>query len=504
MRRPHPSPSRDTPAAPRAPGWRVVLEPGAPYLLPLLVMTVCRIGLALIVHPAGEDAYITFRYAWNWAHGLGPVFNAGEHVLGVTSPPWMAWLALGIRLGADPLPWSRISLGVADAVTLLALAALLERHASRASAWCFALFFAAWPYFSGLLCSGLETGAMLALLAASAWLIDRRHAAAGPVLGLLAIIRPEGLLAAMVLAVWARGRDRVIAAGVLALTAVALTLYYGSPVPQSLAAKLAAYGAPGPMNAPQWWEWAIPVPMPFLDWTAEASNLFPIAVLASPAAIAGAWALRLQPRTALSGAVAALAAVWLALVLAGASYFFWYLAAPLLAWAVLGGIGLPRIAGHRLVYASLALVVAGHWLYEGSLYYGRADSESRLLGGVADYLGARASRGESVLLEPIGVVGWRCRDLRVMDDVGLVTPRATASRARGPGWYADLVDATRPDWLVVRAGLLDGGSAFAGKDPPFRDIEEGRRVLADYRFVARSDSTAGDQSLIMFRRRPVP
>src|SRR5439155_3954388 len=32
-----------------------------------------------------DDAYITFRYASNLAHGLGPVWNAGERVEGYTN-----------------------------------------------------------------------------------------------------------------------------------------------------------------------------------------------------------------------------------------------------------------------------------------------------------------------------------------------------------------------------------------------------------------------------------
>jgi hypothetical protein len=502
MRRARNTPPPGPSTAPAGPGWKALLDPRAPVLLPLLALVVCRVFLASEIRPAGEDAYITFRYAWNWAHGLGPVFNPGEHVLGVTSPPWMAWIAIGIRLGADPVAWTRVTLGVMDAVTLVAFGALLERHASRASAWCFAVFFAVWPYFSGLLCSGLETGALIALIAAAAWLLDRRHPAVGPTLGLLAVFRPEGLLAAAVLAVWARGRDRLIAAGVLVATAAVLTLYYGSPIPQSILAKATAYGIPGPLHAPQWWEWALPVPLIFLSWTGEGSNFFPLAVIVSPAAVAGVLALRSQWRSPLFGAIAALAVIWSMLLVSGTGYFFWYMAAPLLAWVLLACVGLPRIAGHPLVYASLAVVVMGHWLYEGNLYAGRATSETGLFGHVADFLDARATPGESVLLEPIGVLGWRCRGLRLFDEVGLVTPRATACRRRGPGWYADLVADVRPDWLVVRAGLLMGNSAFSGPSAPFRDVTEGRRVLEAYQFAAPGDSTAGDQALVVFRRRP--
>ena len=496
---PRTAPDAPPPAA--APAWRAALDPRAPFQLPLVLMAACRLALGARIPRAGEDAYITFRYAWNWAHGLGPVFNAGERVLGVTSPPWLAWLAIGIRLGADPNAWARGTLLVADAATMCALGSLLERHASRTAAWCFALFFAAWPYWSGLWCSGLETGALLALVALTAWSIDRRHVLAGVALGLLAIVRPEGLLAALALAFWARGRDRLVAGAMLATTLLALTLYYGSPLPQSVLAKWTAYGAPGPLKAPQWWEWALPLTLPISAATPEGSNLFPLTVLAAPAAVAGAMALWSRRASALAGAALALATTWALLLASGASFFFWYLAAPLAGFALLASIGLPRLVRGRLVYASLALLVGGQWFYQVALYRGRADSERELFGGAARYLAAHARAGESLLLEPIGTIGWECRDLRVMDDVGLVTPEAASRRKDGPGWYAALLESRRPDWLLVRAGLLQGQSAFAGPTAPFRDVDEGRRALAAFEYAGVVDSLAGEQALVVFRRR---
>ena len=41
-----------------------------------------------------DDAFITFRYAANWAAGLGPVYNAGEHVEGYSNFLWLCVLSL--------------------------------------------------------------------------------------------------------------------------------------------------------------------------------------------------------------------------------------------------------------------------------------------------------------------------------------------------------------------------------------------------------------------------
>ena len=64
-----------------------LLDPRAPYLVPLLLLVVTRLVLRFRSPWASEDALITFRFAANWAHGLGPVYNAGEKVFGFTSPP---------------------------------------------------------------------------------------------------------------------------------------------------------------------------------------------------------------------------------------------------------------------------------------------------------------------------------------------------------------------------------------------------------------------------------
>ncbi len=56
-----------------------------------------------------DDAMISMRYAYNLAHGLGPVWNAGERVEGFTNPLWVALMALVHFL---PIPLSQTSLVV--------------------------------------------------------------------------------------------------------------------------------------------------------------------------------------------------------------------------------------------------------------------------------------------------------------------------------------------------------------------------------------------------------
>jgi hypothetical protein len=493
------SPAGAAPSATRPLAW---LDVRGPFLVPALLLLVTRWWFATNIPYAAEDAFITFRYSWNFAHGLGPVFNPGERAFGFTSPPWMAWAALGIRLGADPVVWTRFTLVAADFVTLFAIGALLACHASRGSAWCFGVFFALWPYFAAMPSTGLEMGAMLALVSLSAWLVDRRSRLAGLVIGLLAVFRPEGLLAAATLSVWAGRRDRLVALGVLAAVFGALALYFGSPLPQSMMAKAAVYGTPGPFASRHWWDWALPFEFTnAMATTSEGRNFFTLSVLVSPAAVVGAVALWRSRKSALAATAAAALLVWAGYAATGAVYFYWYFATPLFAWILLAAVGLPRLVNGPYAYAAAVLAIAGHWMFEPKLYTARSHLEGSSFGAIGDYVAFKARPGETVMLEPIGTIGWRARDLRILDEVGLVSPDVAKRRRQGPGWYADLLASKRPEWLVVRAGLVRRGEAFTGAGAPFRSLEERLSALAAYDTAAVGDTTAGEENLLVLVRR---
>lgn len=67
-----------------------------------------------------DDAYISFRYAENFAAGHGPVFNPGERVEGYTTFLWVVLLAAGERLGI-PLEFHAKAMGLLFALAALAL-----------------------------------------------------------------------------------------------------------------------------------------------------------------------------------------------------------------------------------------------------------------------------------------------------------------------------------------------------------------------------------------------
>jgi hypothetical protein len=485
--------------APLLPRAGELLDPRGPFLLPLILLLVTRCVLWAFLPLASEDAYITFRYARNLAFGNGLIYNPGERVMGFSSPLWTLWSAVGFRLGAPPVPWVRSTALLADIVTLLGMGALLRRHVSRTAAWCFALFFAGWPYFAAVTLSGMENGAMLALLVLGAALVEGRNPAAGPVLGALGLLRPEGLAAAAVLAAGARWRDRLVALGLALAGWGALALYFGSPIPQSVVAKSALYGTPGPWAGRFWWEWLVPFPMGGSPRLIEGQHLFLLSVVLAPAAVVGAAALWRLRRTGLTLAVGAALAVWSGYALLGVAYFFWYLAVPLAGVAALAAAGLPRIVRGPALLVSAGLTVVGIWTIAPALYIGRAQNEFYGFARTANFLRGVARPGEKVMLEPIGIVGYQ-NPLVVVDEVGLVSPRVTARRLEGPGWYADVAAAERPDWLVVRRGMIASGDAFAGRGAPFRNAAERDSLLARYTLATVIDEPSGPMALAVYRR----
>jgi len=503
-RRPAPRPTAPKPAAPRAtgpwPAWSDWLDPTQPFLIPLLLLLATRTLMWVMLPIAAEDAYITFRYARNFALGNGLIYNPGERVMGFTSPLWTLWSALGWRLFGSPVEWARGWTIAGDVVTMALGAAMLRRHCGRAAAWCFAWFFSGWPFFAAVAISGMDTSITLTLMMIAAALVESGSVLSGPALAALVLARPEGAAAAAVIALGARWRDRAVALALAGLGVASLWLYFGSPIPQSVLAKAGIYGHPGPLAGRFWWDWLIPFPLAGAPKITEGIHLFLLSALMAPAAVMGVPALWHVRRSALGLVTAAALLIWLGYASLGVAYFFWYLVVPLAGVLLLAAAGLPRIVKGPAVYVSVALFVIGVWGVGLKLYVGRSNLELGTFGSVASFLSTHARPGEKVLLEPIGLIGYR-NTLVVVDEVGLVSPAVARRRVQGPGWYTDVIAAERPDWLVVRKGLMTRGAAFAGRHAPLRNAAELDSLSARYSVETTVAPSAGDQALLVLRRR---
>src|SRR3990170_1551106 len=185
-------------------GWR---------WLPVWAVTVAAGAGVLLLHIAysdfyqADDAFISFRYAQNWADGLGPVWNEGERVDGYTNFLWTALLAVAAKAGL-PLPETAGWAGAAAAIGTFSVVGLIAGRwpdPSRAGAmrWLPVVTvlllaangaFAAWTY------AGLETVFFAFLVLLAAWLYLREDAGdstlplSAVALLLASLTRPEGVL----------------------------------------------------------------------------------------------------------------------------------------------------------------------------------------------------------------------------------------------------------------------------------------------------------------------
>jgi arabinofuranosyltransferase len=197
-----------------------------------------------------DDAYITFRYAENLAHGHGFVYNLGERVLGTTTPLYTLLLAVGVLAGAH-LPTLSFGLALCSyAVAGYLLFRILERSGHPVAGLLATTMHAA--SLCGTLMAeigGLETSFFVALVmgALHAHSTERRTLAA-LLAGLAVLTRPEGVLLAVALGIARILEERrfpwreALVFSVLVLPWVAFSTYYfGSPIPNSALAKHAFF-----------------------------------------------------------------------------------------------------------------------------------------------------------------------------------------------------------------------------------------------------------------------
>lgn len=196
-----------------------------------------------------DDALITIRYAMNLASGQGFVFNPGEKVLGTSTPLFALILAA--------VEWMRIPAWifaqVLDVAAVLATSAVVVYLGRRVGhepwAWLAVAFFALDPLMA-LSVAGMETGFFTCLVYAACIAAGLRRPRLAVLLTIPAVMtRMEGYLLIPVVLGFSvlqpayRNRESFARLAILLLFptlfyATALNLYFGSPLPHSMMAKM--------------------------------------------------------------------------------------------------------------------------------------------------------------------------------------------------------------------------------------------------------------------------
>lgn len=489
-----------------------------------------------------DDAYITFRYARHLATGVGLVYNPGEPVLGTTTPAYALTLALFSRLGGF-FDYPRLAVlmnALWDSLTFCLMARLTARLTGQrwvgvGAAWLLVIDGYLLDFSTGGMESSFYTFAIILTLAL---FFERRTTWAAWMAGVVVLIRPDGLfLAGSVLAAiglaWVRRQSawprREILAFALAVVPwlITATLFYGSPIPQSLIAKQAGgqiappFTALGPLliQLRALLPFSLPPVRPGDGLGAEATRaLLPIALCG----LGTLALLRRHPQAWVIGVY--LAGFVLAFAISNPYWFPWYQTplTPLYQLLILAAMSrwmtirrrpsIVRLAPMLITVGLLALPQLSRlnllpWempqrppLTLNATYVNKnRENDYRLL---ARMLRPAAQAGRVVAIQEVGAFGYEYPG-PIFDVGGLVSPRALDYfhylKALPPGsgfaMPRQMLFEVQPDWFVSFDNLI--ALTLPPDDPEFLQRYPPAIGLT-------SHAIFGQQRLVAYRRADKP
>jgi hypothetical protein len=509
---------------------RTTTHPGSRALLALALAAILAVRFRDGTGNIIDDAYLTLRDARNFARGAGLVYNAGEPVLGTTTPLFaLLHGAIGAVVGSAWIPVSAvIGNAVCDALAFLLLfrwigEAAGARLVGLAAAAAYGLAPRAVEYSSGGMEAPLYTLLILIALRATA---RESPSIAGLASGLAIVCRPDAVVVGAVVFAWLTASSRRLPWRFLATLAVVMApwvayacfVYPWGPIPQSVIAK---------------WH------RPWLVARTQALFAFVTQLAATGIGrplMTGAMALgeHFQSEDQIvSAATAAAITTNVGLLVLGARRLGrdgWILLsfgvsyAALFAWGnplMLGWYQVPLeavfpalLAGATTVFRSprarnlaLALIVA----IPGTVLLARDNHISYVLRErwdkrrergyfeCAERIRPALPSGATVMGSENGVLGWALEG-RVLDTVGLITPGA--ARFYPVPASQIVTDMAVPPALVLtmRPDVFVSLEVFVRRtclvDPTFQAAYAIDESLSD-----RSQSTFGSRGLLVFRRR---
>ena len=235
-----------TPATNTSSYWQWLI-PGVVAILLALHYGVCT----------QDDAFISFRYAENWADGLGWVFNADEYVEGFSNPLWTGMFGVIFWMNGDPVQWSLL-MGYLSILFLIFSTHHLLITLQTPSKWLWVgtALIALDPSMILEAVQGLESVfyAGLVPLMISVGIRERTNKRTHTLSLLLALMlcltRPEAPLFVGLLYIglwtgdfdWKRSLIPLVLVGVfLVLLTIGRLLYFGDPLPNTFYAKVGGW-----------------------------------------------------------------------------------------------------------------------------------------------------------------------------------------------------------------------------------------------------------------------
>lgn len=462
--------------------------PARSVWLAVVALLIVIVGFALYSGQVWEDFLITFRQSKHLANGNGLVFQPGERVHGFTSPLNVLIPAIAFWLYPKldyvwPL-WAFRGFGLI--VLALGLVRFLRTHEINSNVrWLFVALLALQNKTIAFAMNGQEAALVVGFLApalACAVVGHGRHwVATGLCWSGLMWSRPDCpiYIAALVAGGFFFGEEprQIQWRGILKATAVTIAIYgpwfawawiyYGTPIPHTITAKMGATGAAGGWTETIGWaahSWTVAIGSAFEPIYAEAGGWPDWLTLLSRGL--GLWC---AIRWVLGGSVLRRAASWV--FFCGSLYLMWVgtvgmmypwyfpplglCAAVVLALdaAALWRATAERRLGRSVLLAAIASILAAFtWVWVFTAEQQRARQhfvEDGVREQVGRWLKTAVAPGERVFLEPIGYIGY-FSEARLLDYPGLVSPSVVQARRKRGSNFAAMIDELHPEWLALR------------------------------------------------------
>jgi hypothetical protein len=435
------------------------------YILVLAILVV--VGVRLNLGPQTmDDAFITFRYALNAASGEGLVYNAGEWVLGTTTPLYASMLAAFQMAGGD-ITWTSLILNALfDATSICLIYALTLRitgsgilsittAVSLAASW-----MVLWISVGGMESSFFMMLSLITILSVSS---DRRYLT-GILCGFLTLVRPEGSLMISTVCLIRLIETRrlpyreIVGYAIVLLPWIAYAYgIYGSPVPHSVQAKAVLGNKPALHGIKRILGFLGQTTWPFISVHASRALQYAFSILT---VVTMAAALIRGRHDRLTATFWGFPLVFVSAYAAGSSGGEVWYAIPLVPFAILASLlaifsVANRLQSQKPKLAKYACVVFAI-LTVGSV--ATRDSAIDLAGreGVflkmANVIAPRIAAGDTVMCPEIGVLGYYLPDAYIYDTQGLVSPNAIPYQT-GAGQFngsipENLINEVRPHFIA--------------------------------------------------------
>ncbi|UCG16672.1 MAG: hypothetical protein JSV19_01285 [Phycisphaerales bacterium] len=452
-----------------------------PVLLILVVATGFALSLLLSTE-SYDDAYIAYRYAEHWAGGIGLRWNPEDPpVYGASSLLHCLLLSAGKLVGLEPRTTSigiqTLSHACMSVLVLLFVAPPVGRWAGLCAGILTALSLPNVAQGRGLEIELYTALTVLAMLL----VVKGRPFAAGVVSGLAVMTRLDGMvLLAAVLASWmcdekrwSRAARSIGGAAIpVGIWLIGTMVYFGSPLPQSMLAKLAS-SYPPPFR----------IYGLFDHWAGQ-----PIIATCLPFVLVGVGSSVFRKER--------IVVLWLVLYLcayrfSGMPCYGWYYTPPMIGVYALAFLG----AGHLLrltrdaqqqrhvrfgiILSALALLGMAAKGAAGPVRATWANRDPRPSAHLAagQWLKENAERTDRILAFEVGKIGY-VSGLQVIDMFGLVSPEILPHLVAG-GW-TEVIRRTPFDYAFLH--IEHNGLP---SDQEFREVwvsEDGQ-----YHIVVRSD-----------------